>query len=256
MQLRCGVRCLAAAGLMSVICGTARADGLDDLKTALAKLQGQSPVKAQVESKTWRREGEGKDAEEDSGQASVVVDSGAAGLQVLYSKELLAKVEAEQRAKVKDPKAKTSTDFALGELKGTELRAMVSAAGALSRELDEAVFSGEKMDSYKGKPARKLSFSLSIDKVPEKDRKYVKKFDGGIDVWIAADGTPLGSSFRVDVSGRAFVVVSFAQKTDETRQYGVSGDHLLLLRKESRHAISGAGEKVETKLVKTLQLQS
>ena len=73
---------------------------------------------------------------------------------------------------------------------------------------------------------------------------------------IAADGTPLASHFHFDVSGRAFVVISFTQKTDETRQYGVSGDHLLLLRKESKNATSGAGEKVESKIIKTLQLQS
>ena len=256
MQGRYGVQGLALAGLFSLFGGVARADGLADLNAALARLQGQTSVKAQIESKTWRREGEGKEAEEDSGQATVAVDGGPAGLQVLYSKELLAKVEAEQRAQVKNPKAKTPIGFALGEMKATELRSMVSAAGALSREIDDAVFSGEKMDSYKGKPARLLSFTLSLDKVPEKDRKYVKKFEGSIDVWIAADGTPLASHFRVDVSGRAFVVVSFAQKMDETRQYGVSGDHLLLLRKESKSAISGAGEKVESRIVKTLQLQS
>lgn len=256
MQRRNGVQWLVLGGLFSVVCGTARADGLADLNAALARLQGHAPIKAQVESKTWRREGEGKEAEEDSGQATVAVEGGPAGLQVLYSKDLLAKVEAEQRAKVKDPKGKTPIGFALGEMKASELRSMVSAADALSREIDEAVFSGEKMDSYKGKPARLLSFTLSLDKVPEKDRKYVKKFDGGIDVWIAADGTPLASRFHVDVSGRAFVVVSFTQKTDETRQYGVSGDHLLLLRKESKSAMSGAGEKVESRIVKTLQLQS
>ncbi|KAB8063087.1 MULTISPECIES: hypothetical protein [Janthinobacterium] len=256
MQGRDGVQWLAVAGLFSMVCGTARADGLADLNAALARLQGLSPVKAQVESKSWRKEGEGKEAEEDSGQATVAVESGPAGLQVLYGKDLLAKVEAEQRAKVKDPKVKTPIGFALGEMKATELRAMVSAAGALSREIDEAVFSSEKADSYKGKPARLLSFTLSLDKVPEKDRKYVKKFDGGIEVWIAADGTPLASQFHIDVSGRAFVVVSFTQKTDETRQYGVQGDRLLLLRKESRNTTSGAGEKVESKIVKTLQLQS
>lgn len=256
MQLAYGVRCLAAAGLMTVLCGTARADGRTDLAAALARLQGQSPVKALAEIKTWRKQGEGKEADEDNGQASVAVEDGTAGLRVLYSKDLLAKVEAEQRAKVKDPKAKTSTGFALGEMKATELSLMVSAAGALSREIDDAVFSGEKMDSYKGKPARMLSYALSIDKLDEKDRKYVKKFDGTIDVWIAADGTPLASNFHIDVSGRAFVVVSFSQKTDETRQYGVSGDRLLLLRKESRNATAGAGEKAESKTTKTLQLQS
>ncbi|MGK5022906.1 hypothetical protein [Janthinobacterium sp. LB2P10] len=256
MQRRSGVQGLAVAGLFGLLCGTAQADGLADLHAALARLQGQVPIKAQIESKTWRREGEGKAAEEDSGQVTVAIEGGSAGLQVLYGKDLLAKVEAEQRAKVKDPKTKTPLGFALGELKATELRSMVSAAGALSREIDEAVFSGEKVDSYKGKPARLLSFTLSLDKVPEKDRKYVKKFDGGIDVWIAADGTPLASEFHVDLSGRAFVVVSFTQKSDETRQYGVNGDRLLLLRKESKNATSGAGEKVESKIIKTLQLQS
>lgn len=255
MQRRNGMQWLALAGLFGLFCGTARADGLADLNAALARLQRQTPIKAQVESKSWRREGEGKEAEEDSGQATVTVEGGPAGLQVLYGKDLLAKVEAEQRAKVKDPKARTPIGFALGEMKATELRSMVSAADALSREIEEAVFSAEKVDSYKGKPARLLSFTLSLDKVPEKDRKYVKKFDGGIEVWIAADGMPLASRFHFDVSGRAFVVVSFTQKTDETRQYGVSGDHLLLLRKESRNATSGAGEKVESKIVKTLQLQ-
>ena len=256
MQRCMGVQGLAAVGLFSLLCGTARADGLADLNAALARLQGQMPIKAQVESKTWRREGEGKAAEDDSGQATVAVEGGPAGLQVLYSKEVLAKVEAEQRARVKDPKGKTPIGFALGEMKATELRSMVSAADALSREIEEAVFSGEKMDNYKGKPARLLSFTLSLDKVPEKDRKYVKKFEGGLEVWIAADGTPLASHFHFDVSGRAFVVISFTQKMDETRQYGVSGDHLLLLRKESRSAMSGAGEKVESKIIKTLQLQS
>ncbi len=255
MRRRNGVQWLVLGGLFSVVCGAARADGLADLNAALARLQGQTPIKGQVESKTWRREGEGKKTEEDSGTATVAIEGGPAGLQVLYGKDLLAKVEAEQRAKVKDPKVKTPTGFALGEMKATELRSMVSAADSLSREIEEAVFGGEKMDSYKGKPTRLLSFTLSLDKVPEKDRKYVKKFDGGIEVWIAADGTPLASRFHFDVSGRAFVVVSFTQKMDETRQYGVSGDHLLLLRKESKSATSGAGEKVESKIVKTLQLQ-
>lgn len=254
---RCiGVQGLAVAGLFSLFFGTARADGLGDLNAALARLQGQMPIKAQVELKAWRREGEGKAAEEESGQATVTVEGGPAGLQVLYGKDLLAKVEAEQRARVKDPKLKTPIGFALGEMKATELRSMVSTADALSREIEEAVFSGEKADSYKGKPARLLSFTLSLDKVPEKDRKYVKKFEGGIEVWIAADGTPLASHFHFDVRGRAFVVVSFTQKMDETRQYGVSGDHLLLLRKESRNTTAGAGDKIESKIVKTLQLQS
>ena len=60
MQRQHGVQWLVLGGLFSAACGTARADGLADLNAALARLQGQTPLKAQVESKTWRREGEGK----------------------------------------------------------------------------------------------------------------------------------------------------------------------------------------------------
>ncbi|MCX7219172.1 MAG: hypothetical protein NTY70_09605 [Burkholderiales bacterium] len=50
------------------------------------------------------------------------------------------------------------------------------------------------------------------------------------------------------------MVVSFEQKYDEDSIYGLSGDRLLLMRRESRLSSSGAGEKMESKVVKTLQL--
>ena len=185
----------------------------------------------------------------------MAVEGGASGLQVLYGKDLLAKVEAEQRAKVKDPKTKTPTGFALGEMKATELRTMVSAAGALSREIEEAEFSGEKIDSYKGKPARMLSFTLALDKVPEKDRKYVKKFEGRSTCGSpptarAGQRLPAGPE-RARLRGG-----QLHAENRQTRQYGVSGDHLLLLRKENKSTSSGMGERVESRVVKTLQLQS
>lgn len=80
--------------------------------------------------------------------------------------------------------------------------------------------------------------------------------EGTLDLWIGADGTPLASSFRQRGSGRAFVVVSFEQKYDEDSVFGVTGERLLMLRRESRFSSSGAGEKMESKVVKTLQLQS
>ena len=35
------------------------ADGVTDLKAALVKLQGNTPLKASIESKSWNRQGEG-----------------------------------------------------------------------------------------------------------------------------------------------------------------------------------------------------
>jgi hypothetical protein len=133
---------------------------------------------------------------------------------------------------------------------------MISAAGSLSRSLEKAIFKSEKADVYNGKPARLLNFELSIDKLSEKDRKYLKKFEGSMDVWIAEDGTPYASRSSQSVSGRAFVVVTFEVKKDEEWVYGLVGDRLVALRKENRDSGSGMGEKGEGKVTKTLQVQA
>lgn len=255
-QQRCKglLRAFVVASAMCV--SNAHADGLSDLKSALTRLQGQTPVKAVVDAKTWNRQGEGKDLEETQGSASVVIEESQRGLQVLYSKEMLNKLEAEERSKEKDQKAKTPTLSALGEVNSSALRPMISAASHLLRNLEKAVFKGEKSDSFNGKPARLLNFEISIDKLTEKERKYMKKFESSFDIWIAADGTPLASRAAQKIEGRAFVVISFEAKNEEEWVYGTVGDRLVALRRESKNVGSGMGERGENKTIKTLQVQS
>ena len=194
----------------------AHADGLADLKAALARLQAQTPLRATLDVKTTEKRGEGADAVEKQGQASIGLEDGARGLQVLYAKDTVARLDAESRLLARDPKAKTPTVWAIGKLDSGEVLPMASAAPALSRSLDESVFKAEKTDSFNGKPARLLTFSVPVSSVPEQQRKYVKQFDATLSIWIAADGTPLASATVTSVKGRAFVVVSF-EALDEVR---------------------------------------
>ena len=247
---------VTGVGVMSLVCGVAQADGLTDLKAALTRLQGQAPLKAVIEAKTWNRQGEGKEQEETTGLASVTIDDGVRGLQVLYSKDMLSRLEAEEHAKEKNSKSKTPTLSAFKEFNSTELRPMISASGSLLRALEKHVFKSEKVESYNGKPARLLNFDLPLEKLPEEARKYVKKFEGSLDIWIAPDGTPLASRSHQNMSGRAFVVVSFEQKNENEAVYSQLGDRLLTVRKETKNSGSGMGEKGESKVVKTLQIQS
>jgi hypothetical protein len=243
---------LAAASLAAC---AARGDGLADLKAALARLQAQTPLKATLDVKTVERHGEGAEATEKLGQASVSLEDGARGLQVLYARETLARMEAEQRQFARDPKARTPTVWALDKLETHEIAPMASAAATLSRNVDEMPFRGEKADTWNGKPARQLTFSIPVTKLPEQQRKYVKEFDGTLAIWIAADGTPLASEMHVTVRGRAFVVVSFDAVDENSATYGVVGDRLLTLRSENHSASSGAGERGEQRVTKTLQPQ-
>lgn len=233
----------------------AHADGLADLKAALARLQAQTPLKATLEVKTTEKEGEGADAVQKQGEASIALEDGPRGLQVLYAKDLLARVETESRQLARDPKAKTPATWALGKLDSSELLRMSSAANALGRRLDESVFKSEKVDSFGGKPARLLTFTLPLSRLPEQQRKYVKEFDSTLSIWIAADGTPLASATSTTVKGRAFVVVSFEALDEDSLTYGVAGDRLVTLRSENHSTSSGAGEHGEQRVVKTLQPQ-
>ncbi|MEP6503218.1 MAG: hypothetical protein ABJD97_07815 [Betaproteobacteria bacterium] len=251
----CAWRVVAAVTALSCA-SLAHADGLAELKTALARLQAQTPVKATLDVKTLERRGEGGDATEKVGQASVQVEDGARGLQVTWGRDTLARMDAESRQLGRDSKAKTPTTWALARLDSSEFAPMVSAAAALARALDESVFRSEKADTWSGKPARLLSFTIPSTRLTEQQRKYVKEFDGVLDVWIGADGTPLASATHATVKGRAFVVVTFEAQDDTSATYGVIGDRLVTLRAENHTASSGAGERGEQRVVKTLQPQS
>ncbi|MFZ6742411.1 hypothetical protein ACO0LC_04250 [Undibacterium sp. JH2W] len=245
---------LIIASSVCCLASHARADGLADLKQALNRLQAQTPIKVQMEVKSWRKQGEGKDGEEKSGQALLQLDEGNHGLHLIYGKEILGRLEQEAAIKNKDKKNRPSTALALNELTTSDLRQMISAAPMILRYLDDAVYKGEKTDHYKGKAARMLSFEFTIDKLSERERKYFKNLESRLDIWIGADSIPIASNFHQYGTGRAFVVVNFEQRTDEETEYVVNGDRLLMVKKESKFISSGAGEKFESKLLKILQI--
>ena len=253
MTLKISAPSLLLVVLMST-CGLARADGQADLHAALARLQGQAPLRANAQARDWRRTGDGKDAKETQGQATIVLEDGPRGLQALYSHELLARVDAESRAAIKDKDAPKPLTQALAQLGFNDLRALSSAAVALQREIDDARFKGETAEAWGGKPARKLQFEGSVDSLSESNRKYVREFKLVLTVWIAADGTPLASLRHFDVSGRAFVVVTFEQHSDQQRSYAVVGDRLVATGDDEKGSAKGARETQEYRIERSLQV--
>ena len=247
------LRCTLVLSLWAAA-GLARADGLSDLRGALARLQGQSPLKAGVQVKDWRRTGEGKDAKETQGQASIGLEDGPRGLQPLYGHDLLARLDAESRAAVKDKSAKKPLTDVMKQLGLDEMRALASAAPSLQREIDDSQFKSEAADTWAGKPARKLVFEGSIDSLSESDRKYVRDFKQVLTLWIAGDGTPLASQRHFDLSGRAFVVVSFESHSDEQRSYAVAGDRLVATSDDEKGSAKGAGETQDYHTERSLQV--
>ena len=224
------------------LCTAARADGPAELRAALQRLQGQAPLKAAITARTQHRQGEGSEAEETQGLASLLVDDGPQGLRVQYAQDTLARVRAEDAAKDTDASARAPTVAALNALGYREIRELTSAAESLGRQLARATFKAEYADTWAGRPARRLNFELGLGKLPPQQQKYVRSHEGTLDVWIAADGTPLASRSNLTVAGRALVVISFEQRRGEEVTYAVLGDRLVATRKDTRQSGTGGGE--------------
>jgi hypothetical protein len=239
---------------MCMASGAVHADGLSDLKAALAKAGATTPIKGILEARVTRRIGEGDAASETNGKASIAIADGSDGMTLKYSDELLAQLRAEQAAKARNPELKTPTFATLGELGTGDALSMVSATPRILRSLEKAIFKSERAVVHNGKPARLLSFEIPIETLGKQERKYLKKLDAVLEIWIAPDGTPLASRRRHKVSGSAYVVVRFESNMDEQCVYTLVGDRLVAVRIESLESTSGMGDRAETKSIKTLQL--
>lgn len=247
---------LGAGAALLLLAAGARADALADLKTALARTAVQAPLRAAIESQTWRKLGEGADADVDSGQASVLAEDGPRGLSLTHAREMVARMERELQARARNPNSKTPTMAALEEMGPRDVLALTCASAALSRALERGVYKGERADTWQGRPVRALSFEMPVSTLSDRERKYAKKFSSLLDVWIAPDGTPLASRARVSATGRAFIVIGFAFGSEEDSVFGVADERLVTLRKETRTHFSGPGERDERKVVTTLQLRN
>ena len=132
----------------------------------------------------------------------------------------------------------------------TDVRELARAAEVFQREVANATLKSERNDTYQGQPAR----VLTLDIPQKKADKYVKKFESTVDVWIAADGTPLAAKARQQISGRAFVVISFEMTNSEEMVFSVVGDRLVAVRRITTNSGHGAGQKGHGRREYSLQL--
>ncbi|XHS78782.1 hypothetical protein ACFJGW_02105 [Burkholderiaceae bacterium UC74_6] len=244
------IRSIPLALVLMFAAASSQADGLADLKAALSKLVSNQPVKARVSVQVQSQEGEGKEATSEQGGASLTVEDDAQGLRLLYGVELLEKLRAEDRARERDPKAPAPTGSVLRNLGARDVRTMTSAADALTGRLANATFKQESATSWNGQPARLLSFDLVA---PPDPKGYIKESNGSLQVWIAADGTPLESQTQLKIKGRAMVVFSFEMQNSTKTVYARWGDRLVATALEQQQAGSGGGQKGNSKTSYTLQ---
>jgi hypothetical protein len=243
---------LAAMTLLAgMITHDAQANGLEELKSALAGLQGASPVRASLVAQvsTNARDDDGR-VRNASGTAMVSAEDGPQGLLLSYPRDIMRRAVEEGTARQSDAGAPIPTRNALNELDYSDVTLMLNAGDALLARLKGAKLKSERSEAWNNMPARALTIELAVPK----NQQFVDKQSATLEIWIGADGRPLASRTVNTSKGSAFVVVSFETRSREDRVYAVSGDRLLIVRRETSSSGSGVGQRGETKATVTLQL--
>lgn len=236
----------------------ANSQGLADLQTALGRLQGQTPIKAQLETRIVESRGEDEDKVVKNGHAIVNLKDDADGLQIMLSHDVLNRLERESNQRNQDEEVQTPTLTALEELEATEMKTFLSASSALQRRIELATFIKEEKETFQGHSARVLHFQLPLESIirEKKTRSYVDRFEGNFKIYIDAQGTPLQTQLTYKGSGRAYIVLSFKAYGNHITSFEVVEGRLVTMHHEEVRgweSTFGMGEIQETM---RLQLKS
>ncbi len=224
-------------------------DPVARLVGALARLPGTTPVRARVEHRVSFTQG-GEERQPPAGTAAATVSSGPDGLRIGWSPELLARAEAEERARVASPDAYAPTRDAISDLRTLALARTVDAVPELLRDLVGATVLEERMDQLDGVPTRLLALRIQ-PVIPPRDRKYVKEVTATTWIWLGTDGVPLAVERHVLAKGRIFLVIGFELEQHDRFRFRTVGDRLVVTRQESDSRSQGAGERRDRLAVTT-----
>ncbi|MDR2561330.1 MAG: hypothetical protein LBC63_06145 [Holophagales bacterium] len=231
------------------------ADGLSDLKAALKRYEAKTTIRGTIEAQTWNTQGKDKDASETKGRASAQIEYGPSGLKMLWDRQFMQQLdmEARERATAKDNPPQNQALNAVWAIDMRSVSNLLNPVESLSRFLETATLLGESRETRNGAKVRTLSFSTPAPSGANRFRRWLKDFSATIKIWIADDGSPLGYWQKVQLKGRAFLVISLEQNTEETIAYSNVAGHLVCTRQEEKQEFSGGGEYFSSRTIKVFR---
>ncbi|WP_039915255.1 hypothetical protein [Cellvibrio mixtus] len=237
---------------LAVLAPWSRADGLTDLRKTLKQMHASNPIGMDVQFKLFGHTGEDDELIEREGLINVRLEDGAHGMHIAYPADVLALLHQEELAKIADENVRNSALNAVGEFDYWEWRELMYPAAQLELALERYTFLGEQEDTYDGKPARSLTFSLPMEKIDKKYRKYVKKYHHRFTLWIDDKGTPLASASTETGSGRVFLVIGFQFQNTVNMTYQQERARLIGIRREVKEETWGAAMQAQRHFTSTV----
>ena len=231
-------------------CGAASANGLDDMRAALAQLTGQAPLRGAYEVQETKNDLESKTAKgPQTTLASAMVYDDANGLEVRWERGLLKRA-ADEASPARGANRKDALSNMITQVSATKLAAVMNYAPRLLQTLTWSQFRSERNDSYQGKPARLVEVGITPQEVPNdnvsiKDNTLVAQF------WIGPDGMPLAASTVHSIKAKFMVFISYEKTTKEEFTFSVVNNRLVVLKRESQGKEKGPGSDTEFRNVYT-----
>jgi hypothetical protein len=231
-----------AALLALLFANAASAGGLDDLRTALATLQGQGSLRGSFEARQFKQE-EGKGKVPESASATAQVEEDATGLQVRWDRATLKRANDEAHPP-KGVKKSELLSTVIGSSSALRVAGAVNYASALLRALDGAQLRSERADTYQGKPVRVLDLSL-VEEAPNDEHISMKESTHLAQVWLGADNLPVAASISHKRKAKVMVFLSFEQQAKEDYVFSMVNNRLVVLKRDEQGTAKGLGSDTQ-----------
>ncbi|TFW16610.1 hypothetical protein E4L96_16065 [Massilia arenosa] len=215
----------------------AGATGLDDMKAALAGLQGQGTLRGTYEARQVETDLDAKAKGPETTSVAVAVEDDAGAVALRWDKALLKRAADEA---AKRPKPNNALLMLINSTSGAKVAAAVNYAPKLLQTVAHSQLVSEKADTYQGKPARLLL--LAITPAAEENSKVnMKENTHTAQVWIGADGLPLAATVTHKIKASFMVFISFEDQSREELVFNVAANRLVVVKREEQGARKGAG---------------
>lgn len=236
------------AVLVMLACSCAlRADGQGDLRNALARCRAAEPLKAAMEYQFWQSTGPDKQPKVLQGRLQAVVEDGPQGLRFAWPVPVLSAARQEARTQAVNPDAPEPVRTAMRQLDVLQVQTCLDAAEDLLRDLDQARFLEERVETWQDKPARALFFRLE-PRLPEDLRKALKKLDATLKIWIGPDGMPLAASTSVQLKASK-LLIGIESRQKEERTFTAKAGRLVVVNRVEEESTVAMGDRSQTKKV-------
>ncbi|MES3023314.1 MAG: hypothetical protein V4857_17255 [Pseudomonadota bacterium] len=227
---------------------SAHATGFDDLKAALAPLQGQSTLRGTYELKEKKTDNDKKTGPE-TASAAVYIEDSPDGLQMRWDRALLKRATEESKGGVSITKVMPLGSL-IRSVTATRMAQTVNYAQAFLQTLSMAQLKSERVEAWQGKPARLIE--LVINEPAAEDAKVSVKENVRIaQVWIGADGAPLAASMTRKFKAKVLVFMTIESSNKEDFVFSVVGNRLVVLKREDVGATKGPGSDMNFHNVST-----